>query len=116
MGYLTSDHVLEAYWFLPGVLQAEYELANQPVHITVVGNKDDVAAGELFKAALAYPTTYKRAEWWDKREGPLPNDDVTYPQMQKAAAFACSNSICSTPVYDRDDLAAAVLRLMPQNE
>ncbi|NNE62811.1 MAG: thioredoxin domain-containing protein [Gammaproteobacteria bacterium] len=115
MGYLTSDHVLDAYWFLPGVLQAEYELSNQPVHITVVGHKDDPQAARLHTAALAYPTNYKRAEWWDKREGPLPNDDVSYPQLTRAAAFACTDSVCSSPVYNREDLAAAVLRLMPQS-
>ena len=44
MGYLTSDHVLEAFWFLPGVLQAEFEIGHQSVHITTVGDKDDPAA------------------------------------------------------------------------
>jgi uncharacterized protein YyaL (SSP411 family) len=111
MGYLTSDHVLDAYWFAPGVLQAEFELAREPTHITVVGAKDDPAAAELFRSALAYPTVYKRVEWWDKREGPLPHDNVTYPSLDRAAAFACSASVCSTPVFKSAQVAEAVRRL-----
>jgi uncharacterized protein YyaL (SSP411 family) len=111
MGYLTSDHVLDAYWFLPGVLQAEFEIARQPAHVTVVGAKDDPAAAELFRAALAYPTVYKRVEWWDKREGPLAHDNVVYPSLDRAAAFACSGSVCSMPVFEAAQVAEAVRRL-----
>ncbi len=112
MGYLASDRILEGYYFLPGVLQAEYELGNEPVHVTVVGAKDDPDAAALYRAALAYPSVYKRAEWWDKREGKLLRDDVVYPQLKQAAAFACSNSVCSTPVTDPLRLSEAVDRLL----
>jgi uncharacterized protein YyaL (SSP411 family) len=115
MGYLTSDRVLDAYYFLPGVLQAEFELANEPVHVTVVGHRDDKDARALYRAALAYPTTYKRTEWWDRREGDLPRNDIVYPQMEQAAAFACSGTLCSTPVTDPLNLAAAVDRLRSGN-
>jgi hypothetical protein len=111
MGYLTSQHVLQAYWFLPGVLQAEFEIANQPTHVTVVGARDDPRAAALYRAVLQYPTLYKRVEWWDKREGPLVNDNVRYPQLQQAAAFACSANICSAPVFEPGDVAAAIDRL-----
>ena len=111
MGYLTSNHVLDAFWFLPGVLQAEYELNNQPVHITIVGDKNNSEAAKLHHAALRYPTTYKRAEWWDKNEGPLLNDDVSYPQMSRAAAFACSDRVCSKPAFNEEQLTQAIKSL-----
>ena len=111
MGYLTSERVLDAYYFLPGVLQAEYELGHEPVHVTIVGNKEDPNAERLYRAALAYPTSYKRAEWWDKREGKLPRDDVNFPQLTNAAAFACSQNLCSAPVTSPHKLAYAIERL-----
>ena len=113
MGYLTSAHVLDAYWFLPGVLQAEFEIANEPAQITIVGHKDDPGAARLYQAALNYPTVYKRVEWWDKREGALANDNVTYPELDQAAAFACSGNICSLPVFEATQVASAVDRLRP---
>jgi hypothetical protein len=44
--------------------------------VTVVGKKDDPAARSLFMAAIALQANYKRVEWWDEREGPMPNPDV----------------------------------------
>jgi uncharacterized protein YyaL (SSP411 family) len=110
-GYLASPAVLEAADFLPGVLLAEREMQRDPAHITVVGARSDKLAQRLYRAALAYPGLYKRAEWWDPAEGKLPNHDVEYPDLGEAAAFACSNRICSLPVFDAKDLAAAVDRL-----
>jgi uncharacterized protein len=101
MGYLTSPPILDAFAFLPDVLLAEDELRNEPVHITVVGAKDDPRSAALYRAALAYPLVNKRAEWWDKREGKLANIDVDYPDFPEGpAAFACTSTFCSYPVTD----------------
>ena len=106
MGYLTSPPVLEAFSFLPDVLLAEDELRNEPVHITIVGAKDDPRSAALYRAALAYPLFNKRAEWWDKREGKLANIDVDYPDFPDGpAAFACTSTFCSYPVTDPGAIA-----------
>ncbi|HLX14789.1 MAG TPA: DUF255 domain-containing protein [Bradyrhizobium sp.] len=101
MGYLTSPAILDAFGFLPDVLLAEDELRNEPVHITIVGAKDDPRSAALYRAALAYPLVNKRAEWWDKREGKLANIDVDYPDFPDGpAAFACTSTFCSYPVTE----------------
>ena len=93
MGYLTSPPILEAFGFLPDVLLAEEELRNEPVHVTIVGPKDDPRSAALYKAALAYPLANKRAEWWDKREGKLASPEVDYPDYPEGpAAFACTRA------------------------
>jgi uncharacterized protein len=107
MGYLTSPPILDAFGFLPDVLLAEDELRNEPVHITVVGAKDDPRSAALYRAALAYPLVNKRAEWWDKREGKLANIDVDYPDFPDGpAAFACTSSFCSYPVTEPSAIQA----------
>ena len=112
MGYLASPAVLEAYAFLPDVLLAEEELRNEPVHVTIVGAKDDPRSAALYAAALRYPLGYKRAEWWDKREGPLAHHDVDYPDYPDGpAAFACTRRFCSTPVTDPAAIATQLDRL-----
>jgi uncharacterized protein len=93
---------------LPGVLLADLELGREPTHITIVGHKDDIDAATLFAAARAFPARYERLEWWDTSEGPLTNPDVTYPELDKPAAFACANRTCSLPVFTGADLTAAV--------
>ena len=112
MGYLASPPVLDAYGFLPDVLLAEEELRNEPVHVTVVGPKDDPRSAALYAGALAYPLAYKRAEWWDKREGRLANQDVDYPDFPDGpAAFACTRNYCSLPVTDAAAIPAQIDRL-----
>ena len=107
MGYLTSPAILDAFGFLPDVLLAEDELRNEPVHVTIVGAKDDSRSAALYRAALAYPLVNKRAEWWDKREGKLANADVDYPDFPDGpAAFACTSTFCSYPVTEPAEIPA----------
>jgi uncharacterized protein len=106
MGYLTSPPVLEAFAFLPDLLLAEDELLHEPVHVTIVGLKNDPRARDLYRSALSYPLLHKRAEWWDKREGPLASADVEYPEFPDGpAAFACTRTFCSYPVTNPSDIS-----------
>jgi uncharacterized protein YyaL (SSP411 family) len=106
--YVLSETVLATQRPLPGLLLAVDEFAAEPTHITIVGRKDDERAMALHAAGRAIPALYKRLDWWDKREGPLPNPDVTYPELDEAAAFACSQRICSLPTFDADGLKSAI--------
>jgi hypothetical protein len=90
---------------------ADAELGAPPVHITVVGPKADPRSRALHAAALRYPTAYKRVEWWDRKEGPLPASDVAYPELDVPAAFACGKGACSRPVFEPQKLGEAVDRL-----
>lgn len=104
MKYLATPQIALSRITEAGILQAALELANSPTHLTIVGHKDDPQALLLFKAAIAYPALYRRVEWWDKREGPMPNPDVQYPEMARAAGFVCGDGRCSSPVYKPADL------------
>jgi uncharacterized protein len=111
MRYLAADPVVER---LPAssALLADLELSSEPLHLTIVGPKDDPLARELFQAASAYPSSYKRLEWWDRREGRLPNPDVQYPELKTAAVFICTNRTCSSPIFKGQDLPARIDRLL----
>ena len=96
---------------LPGLLLAERELSHAPTHITIVGARDDAEAMRLAAAARALPASYKRLDWWDRREGPLDNPDIGYPEMDQSAAFACGDRICSLPAFTAQELNKAVARM-----
>jgi uncharacterized protein YyaL (SSP411 family) len=96
---------------LPGVLLADMQLGADPTHITIIGHRNDPEAQTLDLSARAYPALYKRLDWWDVREGLLDNPDVTYPEMERAAAFACSNHTCSLPVFSAAELTQTVERM-----
>jgi uncharacterized protein YyaL (SSP411 family) len=106
MRYLATPQVALSALSNPGVLEAAQELAIDPTHLTIVARKDDPQAAALFRAALVYPAAYRRIEWWDTREGRMPNADVQYPQLSRAAAFVCTNNTCSLPIFDTAGIAA----------
>ena len=100
MRYLASSGIADRRGFqIGGILLANRELSMPPLHITVVGGKNDPAARSLYLAALKKPATYKRVEWLDEAEGPLRNPDVEYPPIDKAAAFLCTDRTCSAPIF-----------------
>jgi len=90
------------------ILLADRELARAPIHIAIVGGKHDPAAEALHAAALRYPADYLQIDWLDRAEGPLPNPETEYPQLKRAAAFACTDGACSTPVYEASQVSVAV--------
>ena len=102
--YLATDAVHGPEAEIAGVLLADRELASDPLHLCVVGAKGDPQAAKLFAAAQRETSGYKRIEWWDRGEGPLPNPDVQYPPRKTAAAYVCSDSSCSAPLLEPADL------------
>jgi len=82
-----------------GLLLAERELALEPLHIAVVGKRDDPAAYSLFAAALATASDYRLVEWADPREG-ASTSGIAYPDLSRAAAYVCSGNACSSPAFD----------------
>jgi hypothetical protein len=97
---------------LPEVLLADRELSTAPIHIAVVGSKQDPVAQALHSAALRYPADYLQIDWLDRSEGDLPNKEVQYPELKRAAAFACADGACSTPVYEANEIATAVRKAL----
>lgn len=98
-----------------GALLADYEFTHPPLHLTVVGHKDDPLAQSLFVATLRMPSGYKRIEWWDEREGPLPHAEVEYPPLDKSAAFVCSERSCSKPIFSPDEIKSSAEELLAKN-
>lgn len=105
LAWLAQEDVALRAFTEAGILLAAHEMARAPLHLTVVGPKDDPLAQALYRAVLAQPGTYKRVDWWDKREGPLPNPDVSYPTLKRAAAFVCNERQCSVPIHAPEGVA-----------
>jgi uncharacterized protein YyaL (SSP411 family) len=108
MNYLSGFAAAASDQFRPDILLADHEMSVPPIHITIVGGMDDPAAQSLHAAALQYPTDYLQVDWWDRREGPLPDPSITYPDLKRPAAFACTANACSTPVYEGSEIQARV--------
>ena len=111
MKYLAAIAAAAADQLLPDILLADVELATAPIHIAIVGGKRDPAAQSLYAAALRYPADYLQIDWLDRAEGELPNHEIQYPEMEHAAAFACADGACSSPVYEAREIEPTVKKL-----
>lgn len=112
MRYLSTPEIVAKRRILvAGTLIADHEMDHSPAHITVVGKKSDSQAKELFLAAIGSPLIYRRIDWLDKSEGNLPNLDVEFPDLGKAAAFLCAGNRCSSPAYQPEDLVKLLDRV-----
>ena len=98
------------------VLLVDHEISREPVHLTVIGAKSDATARALFDIARTYPGAYTRVEWWDRREGPLPNPDVPYPDFHKPAAFICTAQRCSSPLFSAQDLERRLQKMQQDHD
>lgn len=101
MSFLGSEKVALHRIEESGILLAARELGRAPLHLTVVGATDDAMARALFARALKVPGRYRRIEWTDGHT-PLPHPDVSYPQLQRAAGFVCTDARCSRPAFEPD--------------
>jgi hypothetical protein len=105
-GFLAQRDVALSRLTEAGILILDREMNADPMHLTVIGPKQDSTTQALYNAALRVAGAYKRLDWWDRSEGPLPNPDVNYPPLKKPAAFVCTDQRCSVPITRPEDIAA----------
>ena len=86
-------------YYVAGALLAEEEARTDPLHVMILGRRDDPLARAMHAAALRAPTSHKLVEWWDRAEGPPPRGEDIYPAFPTAAAFLCANGACSSPMF-----------------
>jgi len=110
MRYLAAKPVVDRL-SASSALTADLEIGSEPLHLTIVGRKDDPASQNLFDAASRYPCTYTRLEG-DTKEGRLPDPDVQYPQLKTAAAYICTSHTCSLPIFDPAKIAECTGKLL----
>jgi hypothetical protein len=97
--------------YVAGLLLAEEEFRTDPVHVAVLGRRDDPVARAMFAAALRLPDAHKLVEWWDRRDGPAPRGEDIYPPLEQAAAFLCANGACSSPIKSEAALTARLAKV-----
>jgi hypothetical protein len=93
-----------------GVLLVLHEIETEPLHVTVVARRGDPAGRALHERALRIPTRHKLVEWWSPEEDPPLPGGLSFPELHRAAAFLCTASGCSPPVFDVLSLERALDR------
>jgi uncharacterized protein YyaL (SSP411 family) len=107
MQYLTAPQTATHHGYMVGgLLLADREISQDPIHITVLGLRDSTESLALFHTAIGYFDQYKRIDFFDPKVGPPPNTDVEFPVLTNPAAFLCTQTSCSAPMFDAKRLEA----------
>ena len=109
---LSPEAVSRRGPYVGALLLAMEELHKEPLHVTVVGGKDDPVARAMVAIALRAPTANKLVEWWDRREGPPPRGEDIFPDSAHPAAYLCANGACSAPLASSEALSARLARVL----
>ncbi len=112
--YLSAYAAAVPGQFLPAVLLADGEQERTPIHIAVVGRRGDPAAQALHAAELRYPADYLQVEWLEPGAHSPGSGPVAYPRLTRAAAYACTGSSCSSPVFEPAGIEPAVRAALAQ--
>jgi uncharacterized protein YyaL (SSP411 family) len=82
-----------------GYLLAGMEVQGDPLHVAVVGPKDDTGGRDLFLAAIGAPVWYKQIDWLTTTDHTFLAGEVN-SKVSRPAAYLCSHQACSPPVFD----------------
>lgn len=113
MGFLSGEEVQRGLGpFVAGLLLFDHELrTEEPIHITVVGPRENPAARKLLLAANRVPGTSRRIDWQVPGEPDLPAIETRYPDSAEAVAYVCAGGVCLAPTRDAAGLRQAVAEL-----
>ncbi len=79
-----------------------------PLHIVVVGPKDQEPARRLFARAQQVYVPGKIVRLLDPRHDDLALGGVTFPRTEQPTAYVCTDRFCSKPIEDPGDLVGRV--------
>jgi hypothetical protein len=109
MRYIAADSVA----LVPmsaGVLLANQDATEAPIHVTIVGASKRPEAIALHRAALRAMASHELIEIRDPSDpSPLPTN-VSYPRLDRAALFLCTARACSSPVFQSEEVRGRIQR------
>jgi uncharacterized protein YyaL (SSP411 family) len=109
MRYLAAEKVALTP-LSAGILLAEQDASDAPIHVTVVGAAKGADTQALHAAALRAITPHELIEVRDPADPkPVPTK-IQYPQLSRAALFLCTANACSSPIVRAEDVRAKVLK------
>jgi uncharacterized protein len=96
LAFASADAVALQPGLPAALLLANDELATEPVHVVVVGDRTDPEARRLHHEALVTAPVHRVVEWVAPGQPTARGEQ--YPDFATACAFVCANGTCSAPI------------------
>lgn len=98
-----------------GILLADQDAIEVPIHVTIVASPFDREALALHSAALRSIVSHELIEVRDPSDPSQLPSSVNYPRLTRAALFLCTANACSSPVFRPEDVRGKVQRALRQS-
>ncbi len=89
-----------------GILLANEDATQAPLHVTIVGPAADPASIALHNAALRSLVSHELIEVRDPAD-PTPTP-IAYPKLNRPALYLCTATACSSPIFDPAQVHAKI--------
>jgi uncharacterized protein len=97
-----------------GILLADEDATQAPLHVTIVGATGDPATAALRTAALRSIASHELIELRDPADPHPQPTAIAYPRLSRPALFLCTATACSSPLYDPTQVHAKIERAEQQ--
>ncbi len=112
----AAGRALEAVSYpqlVESIMGAGYGLAldlhlEPPVHIVVVGNRDNTETGKMLKAGLHAYEPQKLIQVLDPDEDSLTIGALIYAAQKEPSAYVCVRNVCMSPIVGSDELTTTL--------
>ncbi|HZE99393.1 MAG TPA: DUF255 domain-containing protein [Planctomycetota bacterium] len=104
----SPDVALTRGMMTAGILLAELEASTEPLKVTVVGKRGDLAVDALLAEGRRASEPYLLVELQDEAASKQPG---AYRVKDKVTAYVCTAEACKGPIFTAGDVRAAVARL-----
>ena len=81
---------------------------SHPVHIVLVGDRDDEETQEMLETSLHTYEPRKLVQVLDPNEDPLTIGEMTYEAEERPMAYVCVRNVCRPPVAGSKDLVVVL--------
>ncbi len=109
MRYLAAERIATEP-LSAGILLANEDATEDPIHVTVVGSASNPQAVALHEAALRNLASHELIEVRDPADRSPLATKISYPVLSRPALFLCTATACSSPVFDADQVRAKLER------
>jgi uncharacterized protein len=109
MRYLAAESVA-AQPLSAGILLADEDATQAPLHVTIVGAGADPGSVALHTAALRSIASHELIELRDPADPHPQPTTILYPKLSRPALFLCTATACSSPIFDPAQVHAKIQR------
>ncbi|MBM83382.1 MAG: hypothetical protein CMJ78_22720 [Planctomycetaceae bacterium] len=106
--YVTIPRIARSMGLKGGLLSADFELRTEPLHLVVIGERDNETSQALFRAAQATPFEHRCIHWFSNRTAAESLLKLNLAESNESAGYIFHDGQASEPIQADHDFGDAI--------